>query len=401
MRARAAVAWGALTAQLLGCAGQSIHAPRGPEPPPVRAAAQVITPSDGATEAELAQRGEHALLAQRWHEAADALETLYAAAKMTGDSWSVDTGAGKFTLPALMFDLALAYEGLEEREKARDLYHDVARRFGTTTEARAALIRAASIHAYLEEWPLLGQAGQTLLERNDLDDVDRLTALGARGLMKIEAGDDVAAMRDVQNGLDLVDQLGFGATGRLPVAAAQLRFALAEVRRVRSERITFTPVTADFLVKIETRCQGLLDAQAAYADAMRSVDPHWAAMSGYRVGEMYRVLHRDLMIIPPTAQAKSDAQKRLFFAMMHLRYRAFLDKGLEMMKRTVALGAKTNDASSWVKRAEGAQREMEVALTDEKAVIAAFPYSEAEVQKALDILEAKAQAGPRKVDQSP
>jgi hypothetical protein len=395
MRESGALALGALMMALLfGCGGQRAQA-KAPEPPPVRAAAQVITRNDATTEAELADRGERALLSQEWQKAAVALETLYAAAKMTGDSWSVETSAGRIGMAALMFDLALAYEGLEQREKARDLYRDVARRFASTAEARVALIRAASIHAYLEEWAPLGQSGELLLLRADLDDVDRLTALGARGLMKIETGDDVAAMRDVQNGLDLVDQLGFGATGRLPVAAAQLRFALAEVRRVRSERITFLPVTADFLVKIEARCQGLLDAQAAYADAMRSIDPHWAAMSGYRVGEMYRVLHRDLMVIPPTEQAKSEAQKRLFFAMMHMRYRAFLDKGLEMMKRTVALGAKTNDASSWVKRAEAAEKEMELALADEKAILATFPYSEGELQRALDILEEKARSASK------
>lgn len=259
-----------------------------------------------------------------------------------------------------------------------------------------ALLRAAAIHADLEEWAPLGATADTLLARKDLDTVDCMTALGARGLARVELGDDAAAMRDVQLGLDDVDALGFGTAGKLPSAVAQLRFAQAEVRRVRSERIDFLPVGDDFIAKIEARCQGLLDAQNAYADTMRSADPHWAAMSGYHVGAMYRSLHHELMQIPPTALAKSDADKQLFFAMMHLRYRVLLEKGLDMMKRTSAFASKNPEVLPWAKRAEQAQADMEQGLADEKVIMASFPYSEETVQKALDILEKKAIAKAEK-----
>jgi hypothetical protein len=125
---------------------------------------------------------------------------------------------------------------------------------------------------------------------------------------------------------------------------------------------------------------------------MRSEDPHWAAMSGYRIGEMYRALHHDLVQIPPTDQAKTDKQRQLFFAMMHMRYRVLLEKGLEMMKRTTAFASKNPDVVQWAKRAETARADMEQALADEKAIFATFPYTEDEVQKALSILEKKALA---------
>lgn len=348
----------------------------------MRVEAQIVTPDEGASRRELLARAERALLESRWPEAVQALETLRAAARITDDP---DT-------PVILFNLGLAYEGLGDRERARDVYHEEAQRFPASREARTALLRVIAIHADLEEWGPLGETADALLARKDLDQVDHMTALGGRALSAIERGDDVVAMRDVQNGLDEVDTLGFGATGRLPSSAAQLRFALAEVRRVRSERIAFVPVTPDFLVKIEARCQGLLDAQHAYADAMRSEDPHWAAMSGYRIGEMYRALHHDLVQIPPTEQAKSDKQKQLFFAMMHMRYRVLLEKGLEMMKRTSAFASKNPDVLPWAKRAEAARADMEQALADEKAIFATFPYTEEEVQKALAILEKKALA---------
>jgi tetratricopeptide (TPR) repeat protein len=354
----------------------------------VQVQAQIVSPSTDGTERELFTRGERALLAQKWREAADAFETLLAA--------SPDPAL----VPTATFNLGLAYEGLDQRTKARDRYHAVASFSNSTSSlARAGLLRAAAVHAYLEEWKELGETATALLARADIDPVDRLTALGARGLSKIELGDDVGASIDVQNGLDIVDELHYGSGGRLLPPGAQLRFALAEIRRVRSEKFRFVPddipsaqaVPPDFLPKMEARCQGLLDAQGSYADAMRSTDPHWIAMAGFRVGEMYRKLHHDLMSIPPTLLTKTDKQKQIFFAIMHVRYRVLLEKGLDMMKRTLELGEKQLDSSAWVRRAQAARVDIELAIEEERAVLKTFPFTEGEIQGALDILKAKAE----------
>ena len=132
-------------------------------------------------------------------------------------------------------------------------------------------------------------------------------------------------------------------------------------------------------MKLEMRCSFLLEAQSSYADAIRSVDPQWAAMSGYRVGEMYRTLHHDLMLIPPTDKAKTESDKQLFYGIMHVRYRVLLEKGMEMMKRTLALGEKTGVGAAWMKRAETLKTEMDQALEEEKAMIAKFPFTEEEL----------------------
>jgi hypothetical protein len=178
-----------------------------------------------------------------------------------------------------------------------------------------------------------------------------------------------------------------GAGGRLPVAAAQLRYALGEVRRARSEKVQLIPITPDFLIKIELRCQGLLDAQSSYADAIRSVDPHWAMMSGFKVGEMYRTLHKDLMAIPPTEAAKTEKDRQLFYAIMHVRYRALLDKGVEMMRRTISLAEKSPDSVEWTKRAEAAKKEMEEALVEEKAQLAKMPFTEQDIENTLKLMK--------------
>jgi tetratricopeptide (TPR) repeat protein len=373
----------ALLAALAGCAVPQQVAPP-VAPTPERTDTQIITPDEGLSRRELFARAKSAMLEARWRDAIQPLEILLAAGRFEESVEDKES--------TILFDLAISYEGAGDRERARDKYREVANRFPTSSYARTALLRAAALYADLEEWVPLGETADALLARSDLDAVDHMSAVGARALSHIELGDDVRAMRDVQSGLDEMESMGFGATGKLPPAAAQLRFTLAEVRRVRSERIGFLPVTPDFLLKIEARCQGLLDAQNAYADTMRSEDPHWAAMSGYEVGAMYRALHRDLMAIPPTEQSKTQSDKNLFFAMMHMRYRVLLEKGLEMMKRTSAFGSKNPSVLPWAEKAEQARADMEQALVEEKALMATFPYSEETVQKALDILQKKALA---------
>jgi tetratricopeptide (TPR) repeat protein len=362
-----------------GCAAHPWRAGAAPVPPPVHieVPARIVTGDDVTTEADLARRGERALMEQRWQDAADAFRTLVAAVP-SGEH------AAEY-----IFDLALALEGLQERAKARDTFLDLARRFPDGARARGALVRAATLDAYLEDWSALAAIGDTLLARSDLDDIDRIVGLGARGLARVELGEDMPASSDIHDGLDLSDQLHYGARDVLPVAVAQLRFALGELRRVRSERIHFDPLPPDFLDKLEERCGGLLEAQEAYAMAVRSIDPHWAAMAGFRVGAMYRALHRELMQIPPPAQSKTAKQKQIFYAFMHIRYRVLLEKGLREIEQTIALGERTSDTSPWIQRAREAKQEMDVALDEEKAQIERMPFTEEEVKTALDLLKKK------------
>jgi tetratricopeptide (TPR) repeat protein len=377
MTSRAVALLGLVVAVAVGCGGASQGA--GPHTPSktVEVPNQIIAPRAEGTVKELLAKGERALLALKWQEAVDAFEAVVAADPASAND------------PQVIYDLGLAYEGLGEREKARARFHDVVSRFPSDTHAKPALSREVSLDASLEDWKALGEAGETILARKDIDPVEKMLGLGARGLARVVAQDENGASHDIQAGLDLVDENRYGATGQLPVAAAMLKFAHGELRKLRSEKISLNPPGPDFVLKLEMRCQLLLDAQSAYADAIRSVDPHWAAMSGFRVGDMYRTLHHDLMLIPPTEKAKTEHDKQLFYGIMHVRYRVLLEKGIEMMKRTLALGERTGVASAWMKRAEASKAEMERALEEEHAMIKKFPFTEEELQKALEIMKKK------------
>lgn len=377
LRYGAPVALGlAAGALVMGCA----EPPLPPAMPPPRSEAashQILGTRAEGTPRELAERGERALLQLKWRDAVDAYEALVA-----GEPTAKE-------MPLWLASLGAAYEGLGDLKKAREVYRSLVSRFPTDPQVRGAEVREASLDAYLEDWKALGELGERLLAKPGADDVDRMLGFGARALRKVQEKDDVGALRDTNEGLEIMDAKHYGAAGRLPVPAAQLRFALAEVRRTKSEKIALLPVGDDFLVKMEMRCQGLLDAQSAYADAIRSSDPIWAKMSGVRVGEMYRTLHAELMTIPPD-RAKTASDKNLFYAIMHVRYRVLVEKGMEMMTRTIDFAKKTEDESGWVTRAREARDQMMRSLEEEKAILATLPYTEAEVERSLEMMRERA-----------
>jgi hypothetical protein len=291
--------------------------------------------------------------------------------------------------PLASFNAGIAWEQASDRETALSRFRAAAARHPDGDVGKWATLRSARLQAYLERWSELSASADLLLSRPDLTDVERLEAYGAKALAVVEAGDPDSAERFVAKGRDLIDALRLGEGGRLPLEVAQIDFALGEVRRLRSESIAFVPPPSNFTDTLERRCQGLLDAQSAYSDAMRSYDAHWAAMSGYRVGELYQRLHRDVMSISPPATATSSEKKRLFEGAMRLRYRVLLEKGLKMIEHTIMLGDRTGENSAWIERARGAKREIELALSEQKEALAKLPYSEKELQTALDDLASK------------
>jgi len=370
-----AVLFVALGAFGAGCA----HRPPAQTParPTIQATPIVITPREDEAPEAVFQRAELLLAEGKGAEAGALFDRLAA----------LDP-AGPFA-PMAHYKSGVAWDVAGDYEGALARFRAVRTRYADRDIGRLATIGSLRLEAYLEQWSQLSASADLFLARADLGDVDRIEGYGAKALAIVETGDADGAERYIARGRDIIESLRLGEGGKLPVQVAQVFFALGEIRRVRGEAITFVPVPPNFADALEKRCQLLLDAQSAYSDAMRSYETHWPAMSGYRVGELYQKLHRDVLAIPAPTTATSTEKKRLFEGAMALRYRILLEKGLKMMDHTVMFGEKTGEASTWITRARAAKRDIERALEEQKAKLAALPYSEKDLQKALDDLAAK------------
>ena len=90
---------------------------------------------------------------------------------------------------------------------------------------------------------------------------------------------------------------------------------------------------------------------------------------------------------PPPRGATDTEKKRLFQGAMNLRYRVLLEKGLEIDgAHRDEFGERTGEGSSWIERARDAKRQLEKALNQEKEQLAKLPYSESQLEKALQDL---------------
>jgi tetratricopeptide (TPR) repeat protein len=325
------------------------------------------------------ERAHAYLLVDKFDEAATAFDRLVRLAKDPA------------IVAVARFNSGVAYEGLGKRDVAVRRYRELVEQQPDQPIARAGHVRLTRQLGYLERWQDLGDAADALLLRKDLSALDRIEAHGARALALVEQGDLDKARLAVGKAQELIDKHRLGKSSVPPVQLAQVSFAEGEIRRLKSEQIKLTPVPPNFPEVLEARCQGLLDAQSAYTEAMRSLDAHWSAMAGYRVGQLYQQLHREAMEIPAPKHA-NKSQAQLFEAAMRLRYSILLEKGLKMMDGTVRLGERTGEDSYWITRAREAVHQLQESLAAEKAALAKVPYTEAEIRAALDKLKADAQA---------
>lgn len=288
------------------------------------------------------------------------------------------------------FNAGAAYDAAGKLDVAAARYRSMARRFPGDALARDALVRAVRLFAHREQWQPAGEAADELLGIIDeLSAVAQVVAYSGKALSLVESADPDAAEHFINKGRDVVDAARLDAAGAVPRDLAQLYFALGELRRIRAERVRLASVPDDFAGVLERRCQLLLDAQSAYSDSMRAYDAHWSAMAGFRVGELYRTLHEELMRIPRPAAAATPERARLFEGALRLRYSVLLHKGLAMLEHTLTMAERTGERSEWVARAAEGRRALQDALRREEQALGALPYSRAELERAFETLRSR------------
>jgi tetratricopeptide (TPR) repeat protein len=367
--------WVALTPWSLGCgAGGATQVVSSPVE---LVAEQRITSTDPADLPRMFREASDALVRGEPERAAREFDRIVA----------VDP-EGPTAAPSL-YNAGMAYAELGELELAVERFRASARLDPRAETTTLAWLRAARLLAYGERWAQLDEAAREALSRPDLKLLQQIEARGTLALAQVSLGQLDEANKTVILARNQVEDHRLGEAGTPPLELAQLAFALGEVRRVKGESLRFVPVPADFGAALEARCTALLDAQNAYTEAMRSLDAHWSAMSGYRIGQLYAQLHADVMAVPTPREATSERQKQLWEAAMRLRYRILLEKGLAMMDGTVRLGERTGERSPWIARAQNAKAELGAALAAEREKLAAMPFTEDEVRAALEQLQAK------------
>lgn len=298
---------------------------------------------------------------------------------------------------AAMYNAALCSEDLDEARDARDRFRALAKTSPGIPDAVDADLRRARLDVEIEDWSDLGTAASTLLSAKDLVRNDRAEALALQGLYMIHGQKDVASAAKSINSAFKIIEAKDPTDVTPPHNAAAVHFARGDLLRAEGNAIVFTDpgnptapiVSADFPMKMETRCSKVLDAQDEYIESINQRNLRWAVRSGVRVASMYIDLHEAVIAIPPPKAATTEAKRQLFRGAMLLRYRILLEKGLGTLERTLNLEKAVNAKTTWLEHARQAKATLEKQLMEEKAELAKLPYTEAELKKALDDISNK------------
>jgi tetratricopeptide (TPR) repeat protein len=371
---------------VMGCAASpaAVAHPNGAtsasSPAEVTTLRTVVSPQEAVGIDELCARADRDLAAGRLEDAVSGYERV------------LELDSAGPLVPRALFGSATARDLLGEHAEALARYQHVAGEFPSAPEAHPARVRSVRLFVHLERYAEAGQVARGLLAGQGVTPLRPLEAIAAYGAVALDhaaRGDDAAAYEYVEKGRNVVEAHGLDPGGKIPRDLAALDYAAGEVRRLRAERITFVPLPANFGAKLEERCQLLLDAQSAYSAAMRAEDAHWSAMAGFRVGELYETLHTEVMRAPTPPAADTEERRLLFEGAMRLRYAILLEKAKTMMKHTLAMVERTHEPTPWAERARASERSIEEAILREQAALARLPYTRAELQSALDDLQAR------------
>jgi tetratricopeptide (TPR) repeat protein len=336
----------------------------------------IVTAMDARSIDELLRDADELLAQQRFADAARAYDRAHSLDPDGGYAVAALWGAGD------------AYDRVPDHQRALLRYRELEKRGGDDKRVRQARVRATRLLVFLGRFAEAGPlADRAMSGIEELGVYDRIAVLSAKALSLIEGSDDNGALYHVEKARNIVEANRLDAAGRLSRDLAQLFFALGEVRRVRAERITFEPMTADFPLRLEARCQLLLDAQSAYSDSMRAYDARWSAMAGFRVAELYQNLHRDLLAVRSPSSAETERQRQLFEGAVRLRYAILLTKARVMAEHTLAMAERAGEKSEWVTRTRKTLELIEERKREEEEALAALPYARADYEAYFQQME--------------
>lgn len=377
---------------LLGCAPVALTVPSvtptltstlvepktaAPDHREVRIDRLVVTSGESLSAFELLQRGKSELDASDAPAAARDLDLVVA-----------QDPHGPWVEEALYIG-ARAHEEQGDHLGAAQRFERTALEFPKGEFTRDAYLRAIRIYVFMERWDTAGRLSHGFVERYPQRlPREEVVVQSAIALAELERARETPEARTnaqapLARARSVIERYQLDGAGNIPRDLAQVYFAKGELLRLEGEAVGFDPLPPDFADQFERRAQLLLDAQSAYSDVMRAYDAHWTAMAGYRVGELYQRLHRDVMSAPRPAGADTERRKVAFEAALRLRYSILLEKGLNMMEHTLAMAERTGENSAWVARAREARDDIRAAYAVEQAAVDACPYSKEDLQRVL------------------
>jgi tetratricopeptide (TPR) repeat protein len=253
----------------------------------------------------------------------------------------VDRFPGSRHEAAALFNAGLAYERLESWRLGLERFRDLARRY-TGPDALEASFKAAECLFHLRELDDTHAALAAVAARADLSPSDRIRAQTLLGVVEAEQGKLEQAEVTLKKAVGLWQAVG--DRERLdPYFPAQAQYYLGELYREWFRALPLDPSAGDdakLKEDLEHKSEMLLSAQAHYLRAVRVGDHSWAVASGFRIGELYDELRRQ-MLEAPLPPGFDDEHARAYRAELRARVRILATKAMSAYDAALSLASRT------------------------------------------------------------
>lgn len=212
---------------------------------------------------------------------------------------------------AALYNAGLCLQALADFAAAADRFTALRERFPASEDIQDASFQLAEVLVQLERWQQALEVSDELLAREELPSDERLEAMARRGQALIGLGRMDEAEAYARGALAYFRTRQGDAVIHDEFFAAACNYVLAESFRMRAQALAF-PVDPegqkDVLLR---RAQLLLEAQREYFNTIQfqNLDNlHWAAASGYRIGNMYDEMWHSIMNAPVPASLPKQVQ---------------------------------------------------------------------------------------------
>ena len=266
------------------------------------------------------------------------------------------------------FNAGLARERMEAWDAARQHFSEIADSLGTGDALDAAFHHAEALY-HLDRYPEAATVLARIAARTDLPLARRVEAQIQQGICQVDAGDLDDGERTLRAALASAKTAADQGEPADEYITAQGQFFLGEIYRLHCEGVTFDPdAKADELSKtLEYKAELLLSAQGHYLRAIKIGNGYWATAAGERIGNLYEVLHRQ-MIDSPTPRELNTEEAEVYRLELRRRVKVLLTKAIGVYETTVATAERIGTGGPFVDRARASLERMKQLLLAEADV---------------------------------
>ncbi len=202
-----------------------------------------------------------------------------------------------------------------------------------------------------EHWDQIEQVLQALLDKEILNEEDRLDAMVKLGNSFREQGRLDQAEKQYHTVLNYKEQNPPKPLVRSIAYEARAQFGLAEVDRIRFEQHPLRLPQEIMETDLQDKARYFLRAQSGYFKTMAFQDTEMALAAGFRLGYIFEVFY-DQLIAAPVPDDLTEEEVVVYYDELRKTIRPLVEKSVFVYQRSIALSQRWSRNNQWLKEAE-------------------------------------------------